>query len=135
GTGNFTVKVVAVDGAGNVSPQPGSQAVGIQATAREIDPADNTKTALVIGGTGSSDVITITPADAAGLSVMVSIVTNGVTQSSGPFTPTGHILVYGQAGADTIQERTAIIGGVPTAIAVPAVLFAGSGNTTLSAAG
>jgi hypothetical protein len=130
--GGNTVKVLAVDGAGNVSP-PAAQAITVRALALQPDPADGTKTALAIEGTTGDDVITISPADPTGTTVSVTI--NGVAQPGGPFALTGHILVYGQAGNDTIQEVAKAFGGKTATVAVPAVLFAGAGNVTLSAVG
>jgi hypothetical protein len=98
----------------------------------DADPADATKTALVGGGTSGNDTIVITPADPAGKTLPVSI--NGAVQPGGPFAPTGH-LVYGQTGNDTIQVAAATINVQSVLVAVPALLFGGSGNSTLSFAG
>jgi Ca2+-binding RTX toxin-like protein len=125
--------VTAVDSAGNASPQRAALPLTIQAVALEPDPADPTKTALVVGGTTGSDVITLTPADPSGHSVQVSI--NGVVQPGGPFTPTGPILVYSQGGNDVVQEVAQTINGQRATISVPAILFGGAGNDTLSVAG
>ncbi len=131
--GNDTVRVTAVDSAGNATPAAATLAVSLSGVALQPDPADATKTALVIEGTTGNDTITITPADPTGMTVTVTI--NGVVQTGGPFAPTGPLLVYGQGGNDTIQEITKVIGGKTVAVGVQAVLFAGTGNTTLSAAG
>src|SRR5436853_480855 len=71
--GTFTIRVTAVDSADNISPQAAQQTVTIQAVALETDPTDSTKTALAVGGTPGRDIITITPADASGNAVSVSI--------------------------------------------------------------
>jgi Ca2+-binding RTX toxin-like protein len=131
--GNNIVKVVAVDAAGNASPQAGVQKVVVQALALEADPADSTRLALFVGGTTGSDTILITPVTADGQSVNVAI--NRVVQPNGPFAPTGHILVYGQAGADVIQVGTATINKQTVKVAIPAVLLAGNRGSVLSAAG
>jgi Ca2+-binding RTX toxin-like protein len=130
--GMYTLNVTVVDGAGNVSPQPAVQTIAIQSLALEPDLADSTKTALVIGGTPGDDIISISPADVSGQTVTVSI--NGAA-ATGPYAPSGHILVYGQSGNDTIQEVAATINNQTVMISVPALLFGGSGRTTLSAAG
>jgi hypothetical protein len=78
-------------------------------------------------GAWGKDSITITPTDAAGQSVAVTI--NGVRQSGRPFTPTGHRIVYVQAGNDATQVAAATIGGQSVNVAIPALLFAGSGST------
>jgi hypothetical protein len=126
------ITVTAVDGAGNVSPHAAVQTISVQSLAIEPDPADGTRSALVIGGTTGDDIITISPADPSGLTVMVSI--NGES-AAGPYAPTGHLLVYGQSGNDIIQEVAKVINNQTVMIAVPALLFGGSGHTTLSAAG
>jgi Ca2+-binding RTX toxin-like protein len=129
----YRIKVMAVDSANNASPQAAMQSTTIQTVALETDPGDSTRTALVIGGTTGNDMITISPADGTGKTFTVRI--NGVVQPGGPFAPTGHILVYGQAGADVIREVAATINNKAVKIAVPALLFAGSDGSTLSAAG
>lgn len=124
--------LTAKDGTFTAS-QAGVWVVPVKGAALVPDPADGTKTALVVGGTTGSDTIVVTPADAGGLMLTVTI--NGVTVAGGPFGPTGHLLVYGNGGTDTIQVKSAVIGGKPVPVAVPAVLVGGSGNDTISAAG
>src|SRR5204862_472985 len=46
-----TIRVKAVDGAGNVSPQAAALPVTIKTVDLQTDPGDNTKMALVVGGT------------------------------------------------------------------------------------
>jgi Ca2+-binding RTX toxin-like protein len=116
--GRLHARVTAVDAVGNVSPQPATQAVVVKAVT--LDP---TATDLYVGGTTGNDTILVGPTPD-GKAVTVTI--NKVVQAGGPFSPTGHILVWGQAGTDSIQV---------TNLAIPALLFAGSGNTTLSVAG
>jgi Ca2+-binding RTX toxin-like protein len=130
--GKPTVQVTVVDPSGNVSPLAATQAVTVQAVLLEADPANSSQTALVLGGTPGSDAITIRPMDPSGTLLAVTI--NGVAQpgpQSGAWAPTGHVLVYGQAGNDTIQE----VANQGVQVEIPALLFAGSGNVTLSAAG
>jgi hypothetical protein len=131
--GNDTIRVTAMDGAGNATPVAATLGVSLSGVALQTDPADPTKTAVVIEGTTGNDVITISPADATGMSVNVTI--NGVLQPGNPFAPTGPLLVYGQGGIDTIQEVTKVFGSKTVPVGVQAVLFAGTGNTTVSAAG
>ena len=131
--GTFTVKVTAVDTAGNVSPAPGTQTITIQAVALETDPADSSKTALVIGGTTGNDTIIITPTNSIGTSVAVGI--NGVTQAGGPFMPTGHIFIYGQAGVDTIRKLRQRSPVIPDLVAAFCRSLRGLGQSTLSVAG
>lgn len=74
----------------------------------------------------------ITPANAAGTEMSVSINNKAV---SGTFNPTAHIYVYGQAGSLVVPEVTATIGGQPATVAISAILMGGTGSNTLSAAG
>ncbi len=91
--------------------------------------------ALVIVAPAGGASIVLTPANAAGTSVAVTI--NGKAAAGSPFALAAedHIIVYGQTGNDIIQEKTATIGGKTATIAVPAILLGGRGNNTLSAAG
>lgn len=58
-----------------------------------------------------------------------------MTQPGGPFGSIAHIVVFGQNGTGTIQEVAATFNNKSVPVGVPAVLFAGSNNTILSAAG
>src|SRR5262249_45991333 len=90
----------------------------ITAVALQTDPTDPTKTALAVGGTTGNDTIVFNPGGGSGT---VQVVINGVSQ--GTYSPTGHLLAYGQAGDDTIQ--------VAGSITLPTLLFGGDGNDTL----
>src|SRR5262249_40217003 len=83
-----------------------------------------------VGGTTAADTITIKPADAAGtLDVQI-----GKTDL-GKFKPSGHLIVYGQAGDDTIKLQTATVSGKTVYVTAPAFLFGDDGNDTLNTAG
>jgi Ca2+-binding RTX toxin-like protein len=71
------------------------------------------------------------PSDNTGANITVTI--NGST--IGTYHPTGQIVVYGQAGSDSISLQTAKFGHQTVSIIVPAILYAGSGSSTLSATG
>ena len=129
-TGVPIVTVTVVDATG-VSSVPASQTVAVTTVAMEPDPSNAGKTDLVVGGGAGNNTISLLPTNAAGTSILVNV----NNQAQGTFTPTGHILVYGQAGNDTIQELTGAIGGNAVFITIPAVLDGGSGNDTLIAAG
>src|SRR5205823_5933472 len=88
-------------------------------------------TDLYVGGTTGDDTIILQPADAT--SAQVVVVLNG--QTVGTFAPTGKVIVFGQAGNDTIQLQalTTDSGSVP--FSLPALLFGGAGNDTLDASG
>jgi len=55
--------------------------------------------------------------------------------AAGTFAPSGDIVVYGQAGADTIAVATAKIGKTNLSVTRPVFLFGGEGGDTLSATG
>jgi hypothetical protein len=128
-SGAYSVKVTATDKDGGTSAAATATDT-ITAVALETDPTDPSKTALFVGGTLGADTIFIKPTDAHG-TVNVKI----GTTSLGNFKPTGHIIVYGQAGDDTIRlQQSALPGGV-LSVSQPAFLFGGDGNDTLDATG
>jgi Ca2+-binding RTX toxin-like protein len=118
----YVVQVTGTDQAGNPL-QPSYHLAGVA-------PVVLQGAILVVGGTTSADKIYLTAADSTGKSVNISI--NGT--SWGTFQP-GQIVVYGQAGNDTIQIKSAIINKQTVYVTVPAVLFGGDGNNTLDASG
>ncbi len=128
-----TQSLTATDHA-EANVQSGTEAINVVSAAvgPAADPSDRAEQALVVvaptGGT-----IVITPTNAAGTSVSVSI--NGKLVSTVPFTPTGHIIVYGQNGSLTVHENSAMIGGQLATVAIPAILLGGTGSNTLSVAG
>jgi hypothetical protein len=130
GTGSFTIHVTATDSKGVVS-QPATQRVKISTAALETDPSGGT--ALAVGGNAAGgDTITVSATDITGKTVKVTV--NRL--SFGPFTPTGHILVYGQGGKDKITLKPYVVGGTNYYIQVPAFLYGeGSGGDQISAAG
>src|SRR5262249_7759459 len=88
------------------------------------------KTGLCVGGAGGADTITLKPVDANGtLDVKIG------TTDLGNFKPTGHLIVYGQAGDDTIKLQTATVNGKTVSVSTPAFLFGDDGNDTLNTAG
>jgi sugar lactone lactonase YvrE len=129
GTGTYTIQVTATDTNGVVSRQA-TRHVKVTAAALEADPLDPTQTALYVGGTTGADTILIKPVDANG-TVSAKIGTTGL----GKFQPTGHIIVYGQAGDDIIRLQAATINGVTVPVSTPAFLFGGDGNDILDASG
>jgi large repetitive protein len=119
--GSYTVRVTATDKDGGA----GSATQGIAVKVVELQNGN-----LVVGGTNAGERITIKPADRnGGLQVQF----NGASQ--GVFTPTGDVIVYGQAGDDTIELLTAKINGRTTSVTRPAYVFGGDGNDTLNATG
>ncbi|MDD4319026.1 MAG: hypothetical protein PHW10_01745 [Candidatus Peribacteraceae bacterium] len=84
------------------------------------DPLDSTKDALIIGGTSGNDTISITPGNAS-----VVLFYNGT--NAGNYRVTGHIIVYGFGGADTIT--------ISDQVSYPSWIIGGAGNDTLTAGG
>jgi hypothetical protein len=120
--GSYTVTVTATDDDGT-SPAP-AQAISVQTLQMEGN-------SLAVGGTLRNDTITLTPADTTG---DINVNVNGA--SLGNFKPSDHILVYGQAGNDTIQLVSSKIMGTTYYITVPAFIYGGgTGNDILSVAG
>jgi RHS repeat-associated protein len=106
------------------------------AVALTPDPGNSAENALVIVAPLAGGTIVITPANAAGTTVGVTI--NGKAQPV-PASPVaiGHILVYCQSGKNLVEELPATLKGVSgqVLVAIPAVIFGGTGTNTLSAAG
>ena len=108
-TGTYTVTVTATD-KDNGTSTAATRTISIVAI--QMQGSD-----LVVGGTTGNDAIMINPGDAG----TVRVLFGGVSQ--GGYSPTGKILVYGQAGDDAIH----VAGGV----SLPAWLYGGDGNDTL----
>src|SRR5262249_18409040 len=81
------------------------------------DPANKKKKALVVIAPAGGTVV-ITPANAAGTSVTVTV--NGKKVAKKPFAPTGHIYVWTQGGNTKVQEVSAKINGHAARVAIPA---------------
>jgi titin len=129
--GSFTIQVTATDTNGVVS-QLATQQVQISTVAMEADAGGGT--ALAVGGNAAGgDRIDVSATDTTGKAVNVTI--NGI--SLGTFTPTGHILVYGQGGKDKILLKPYVVGNnTYYYIQVPALLYGeGTGGDKISAGG
>jgi Ca2+-binding RTX toxin-like protein len=122
-TGTYVVSMNAFDKDGAVSATA-AQLISINAVEFQAG-------ALVVGGTTGNDTIVVAPYDANGsLSVKINgsvlgVYAPGVTQ----------ILVYGQAGNDTIQIASNRIRGQTYFVKVDAMLFGDAGDDTLDARG
>jgi sugar lactone lactonase YvrE len=129
-TGTFTIQVTAKDANGVVS-QLATQSVQVSTVALEPDPSGGT--ALAVGGhAAGGDTITVSAANTSGKTVSVNV--DGTPY--GTFTPTGHILVYGQGGKDKITLKPYVVGNTNYYIEVPALLYGeGSGGDKISAGG
>jgi Ca2+-binding RTX toxin-like protein len=95
----------------------------------ETDPSNSSLTALYVGGTLGNDTIAITPVTNGGVMVGMNFV------NYGSFFPTGHVVVYSQAGNDIIKTAAQTISGVLTYVNVPVLFFAGNGNDVLNVTG
>lgn len=127
GSGDYVVSFTVTDDDTGVGG-PVTQDVAVTAVALQPDPGDPSKTALVVGGTESGDVIRVIPAPLhAGVKPKgkpefgVKVLIGGVSQ--GTFNPDGSIIVYGQGGNDNIQ-----VGG---SVKLRAFLFGDAGNDRL----
>jgi uncharacterized repeat protein (TIGR01451 family) len=129
-TNTFTIQVTAKDSNGVVSI-PATQSVKISTVAMESDPSGGT--ALAVGGNAAGgDTILVRGTNTSGTAVSVTM--NKI--SLGTFTPTGHILVYGQGAKETITLQPDVVGNTSYYIKVPALLYGeGSGGDHISAAG
>jgi hypothetical protein len=129
-TNTFTIQVTAKDSNGVVS-QLATHSVKISTVAMESDPSGGT--ALAVGGKAAGgDTILVTGTNTSATAVSVTFDKTAL----GTFTPTGHILVYGQGGKDTITLKPDVVGKTSFYIEVPAMLYGeGSGGDHISAAG
>jgi uncharacterized delta-60 repeat protein len=121
--GTYQVTVKATDKDGGTSVSAASASITIKA-------AELQGSSLFVGGTTGADTILIKPTDALG-DLNVNI--NGVDE--GTYRPTDQLIVYTQAGNDTVRlkglkehDRSILVG-------VQALLFAGGGNDVLDARG
>ncbi|HJT30621.1 MAG TPA: PKD domain-containing protein, partial [Pirellulales bacterium] len=121
-SGSFTIKVSATDEDGSKSTN-GILQMTVSGAALE---GNN----LFVGGTTAADTIVVAPSDLKG---DLNVTMNGAT--TGPYHPTGQLIVYGQAGDDNIQLQSASLSGKTAYVAIPAVLFGTAGNNTLDARG
>jgi VCBS repeat-containing protein len=121
-SGTYLVSVYATDKDGGVSSIAQQQ---ISITVVEMQGGN-----LVVGGTAGNDSINLKVANTSG---GVKVTINGSVQ--GTFTPSGQILVYAQAGTDTVKFETAKFSGVTRYLQTPAVVYGDAGNDTLDARG
>jgi hypothetical protein len=118
--GTYTVRVRATDQEGGVS-DIATHTLTINVLELQADPGDPTKTALVVGGTTGNDLILVTRENGTSVNVRV----NGT--SYGSFSPTGHVIMYAQAGNDLVT--------VAPNVTRPVMLFGGDGNDALIGGG
>ena len=86
------------------------------------DPTDPTQTALFVGGTAGDDTIRVIQQGKTG---NYEVTVNG--QSKGVFAPTGRIIIFGQAGNDSID--------VPNSVLLPVEMYGGEGDDTMNGGG
>jgi hypothetical protein len=126
--GTYSVNLTAIDPSGNASV-PVTMSVTVSTVLMETDPYNSSLTALYVGGTTGYDTIAITPMAGGGVQVGMNLV------NYGSFSPTGHVVIYGQTGNDIIKTAAQSISGVFTYVSVPLLVFAGNGNDILNAMG
>jgi Ca2+-binding RTX toxin-like protein len=138
--GTTTVNCTATDAKGNTGTA--SFTVTVYGAFLQPDPSDPTKMALVVDGTSDNDTIQIKPVKGSSqVEVFLKIGTSNTT-SLGQFGPTGHIIVLGLGGNDTITVDSQISlpqylngdGGDDniTSGNGPSILIGGDGNDTLT---
>jgi hypothetical protein len=128
-TGTYYVSFNVADDSGGSGTV--TKTIKIKTVVVETDPQNASKTALYVGGTTGNDTITVQLANASGY---YAVNVNGTTSFNGAssWKPTGHILVYGVQGNDTITLKSNSFGSV----ALPALLFGGvDGSNTIDASG
>ena len=103
---------------------------GVAATSITISAAELQGNSLFVGGTTGNDTILIKPADANG-DLNVNI--NGL--DAGTYRPTSQLIVYAQAGDDTVRLEGLKEHGEAVLVGVQALLFGGDGNDVLDARG
>jgi uncharacterized delta-60 repeat protein/uncharacterized repeat protein (TIGR01451 family) len=95
-SGTYTIRFTVTDDDGDIGAA--QHQLSVSAVGTQADDCEPGSTALVIGGTAEGDQIVASPGVTAG-TIMVTL--NGIL--SGPYQPTGRIIVYGLAGDDNIQ--------------------------------
>jgi hypothetical protein len=115
-TGLTVVNVVAEDKDGGTGGSA-TDVIDIQTVATITDPCDPGGTALLVGGTGGGDTISVTSAGGG----QVNLTRNGA--NSGPYNVT-RIIIYGGNSNDVIS--------VAPAVSVPAWIFGGTGADTIT---
>jgi uncharacterized delta-60 repeat protein len=113
-----------------ITDKDGATSQGSASLSVSVVPAAVIGGSLYVGGTTANDNITIRPADSSG---GLSVNRNGA--NLGTFTPTGDVVVFGQAGTDQITVSTNKIRGTTYAVTRPVYLFGGDGGDTLDARG
>jgi PKD repeat protein len=119
--GTYTVTVTFRDKDGGIGTATQKVVVGV--VAMQADPMDASKTMLVIGGTTANDVIDISIVHK-GKSDVTSVKINGV--EIGTYSPTGRVMVFGQAGDDQIDASKGP--------ALATEMYGGAGSDTLTGA-
>jgi hypothetical protein len=128
-TGTYYVSFKVTDDSGGYSAV--TKTLQIKTLVMEPDPQNSAKTALYVGGTTGNDTISVQLANSSGY---YAVNVNGVTSFGGQssWKPTGHIVIYGVQGNDTIDLLSNSFGPV----AVPALLFGSvDGSNTIDASG
>jgi hypothetical protein len=128
GTYYAAVTATVTVGAANYTSEVSYQAVQVLAVSvtMQADPADASKTALIVEGGAGAETIVVSPGTGNGTALTYNGTSVGTITAPGG-AAFGHLIVYGYAGNDTIR----LTGG----LTVPALVFGGDGNDTLDVGG
>ncbi|MGH7193925.1 MAG: calcium-binding protein, partial [Candidatus Saccharimonadales bacterium] len=125
GSGSYQIQIVVTGSDGSTASVAATAVVGD--VVPEPDPTNAGATELAIGGTTASDTINVSAGTTAGtVMVTISNAANG-TITEGPFSPTGRIVIYGQAGNDVVD--------IANNVMLPGWVFTGNGNNNVTAGG
>jgi hypothetical protein len=120
---SHTITASYTGGDGSVASTSKSLTQRVVRAALESDPIVAGATALYVGGTSASDTIAFSAASATGAIKATLRTAAGSTVFLGTFNPTGHIVVYGIAGSDTIYLSSSLINGKRYSISLPGIFF------------
>jgi uncharacterized delta-60 repeat protein len=120
-SGSYLVYVTVTDDDGGTSSASHELAV---------NPVELQGGDLVVGGSLAGETITVRPANSSGA---LRVLINGVEQ--GVFTPTADVIVYAQAGNDSVELLTTKIGATTYRITRPAFAVGGDGNDAINVSG
>ncbi|MBN9522042.1 tandem-95 repeat protein [bacterium] len=116
-----------------ITDKDGATSQGAAAASVTVTTAAVIGGTLFVGGTTGNDTLVVKPANSSGTLGVYRGTNNAALV--GTFTPTGDVVVYGQAGTDSISVLTQKIGNTTYSVTRPVYLFGGDGADSLIATG